>query len=177
MSCSYRCWLQTDNVARPIAILIFNYLLYMKRLACILLYFLMIPALFAQIDPVKWSYTAKKTSPGIYELHFKAMIDAPWHIYSQFTPEGGPNPTIILLNKNPLVSPSGKAKEMGKLKQKHEEVFKVDVKYFDGKVDFVQVVKVKGNIKTNIGGTISYMICNDEMCLPPKTEKFSFQLN
>lgn len=130
----------------------------------------------AQVNPEKWIYSVKKTAPGVYELHCKVTIESPWHIYSQWTPDGGPNPTKFSFNKNPLISLVGKIKENGKLKQRHEEVFKVDVKYFDGKVDFVQVVKVKNGIKTNATGTISYMICNDEMCLPPRTETFSISI-
>jgi len=53
----------------------------------------------------------------------------------------------------------------------------VDVKYFSGKVDFVQLVKVKGNAKTNVTGSVEFMVCNDKQCLPPATEKFSIALN
>jgi hypothetical protein len=132
------------------------------------------PAQF--VKPFTWTYTAKKTGANMYELHFKIAIDAPWHIYSQNTPEGGPIPTVIKFNTNPLVSLQGKAKETGKMKQVHEEVFDVDVKYYDGKVDFVQLVKVKGNIKTNVSGTISYMICKEGECLPYFNDKFNFKL-
>jgi hypothetical protein len=142
--------------------------------ACLFICF--VPGAHSQVRPVAWTYWAKKSTANMYELHLKVIVDAPWHIYSQFTPDGGPNPTVVTFNKSPLVTLQGKTKESGKLKQKHEEVFKVDVKYYDGKVEFGQLVKVKGNIKTSISGTISYMICNDEMCLPPYTDKFNIQL-
>jgi hypothetical protein len=60
---------------------------------------------------------------------------------------------------------------------KHETVFGVDVKYFDGKVDFVQKVKLKGTAKTNFTGSVTFMVCNDEQCLPAATQKFSLYLN
>ena len=104
-------------------------------------------------------------------------VNSPWHTYSQFTPDGGPLPTHFSFTKNPLYMLDGKVKENGKLFKKHEDVFGVDVKYFNGKVDFVQLVKVKGNAKTNFSGAVEFMVCNDQQCLPPATEKFSIPLN
>jgi hypothetical protein len=132
--------------------------------------------LFSQ-TPVKWTYTAKKIDDRTYEIHVTAKVQEPWHIYSQGTPDGGPLPTKISFGKNPLVTVSGAAKEKGKLLTKYEDVFGVDVKYFDGNVDFVQVVKLKSRVKTNLNGSVEFMACNDSQCLPPKTEKFSVLLN
>lgn len=127
-------------------------------------------------NPVSWQYSAKKLANQTYEIHLTATIQNPWHVYSQFTPEGGPVPTKISFTQNPLVAITGPVKEVGKLHQKHEEVFGVDVKYFDGTVDFVQVIQLKTKIKTNINGSISFMVCNDEQCLPPKTIPFSVKI-
>lgn len=128
-------------------------------------------------DPASWKYSAKKIADKTYEVHLTASVQSSWHIYSQFTPEGGPVPTTIEFTKNPLVSLMGNVKEVGALHKKHEEVFGVDVKYFDDGVDFVQVVKLKNNIKTNVNGRIEYMSCDDQQCLPPKTVKFDIVLN
>lgn len=127
-------------------------------------------------DVVKWSYTAKKIADKTYEIHLTPTVQSPWHIYSQTSPEGGALPTKISFGKNPLVSIEEKTKEVGKIVSKYEEVFGVTVKYFEGKVDFVQTVKVKANAKTNISGSIEYMACNNEQCLPPKTVQFSVAL-
>ncbi|WEK35684.1 MAG: protein-disulfide reductase DsbD family protein [Candidatus Pseudobacter hemicellulosilyticus] len=138
---------------------------------------LLIGGLYAMAqDPVKWQFSAKKTGDNMYEVRLTATVDNGWHIYSQSTPDGGPAPTVISFAKNPLLTITGKPKEMGKLEQKHEEVFGVDVKYYNNKVDFVQLVKVKGAAKTNISGTVSFMACTDEQCLPPKDIPFSIKL-
>lgn len=132
----------------------------------------------AQIkDPVKWSFSAKKLSAATYEVHLTASIDPGWHTYSQTTPAGGPVPTSIAFTKNPLLTVNGQAKEVGKLEKKHEEIFGVDVKQYSNKVDFVQVVEVKGNVKTSLAGTVDFMVCNDKECLPPATKKFAVELN
>lgn len=133
---------------------------------------------YGQIQkPVKWSYTAKKINPTTYEVHLTANIDGRWHIYSQTTPDGGPVPTSIKFNNNPLITFQGAAKEVGKLQQKHEPLFGVDVKQFGEKVDFVQTIKLKTPVKTNIAGSIEFMVCDDTQCLPPTTQKFSVALN
>ncbi len=133
---------------------------------------------FAQVKtPVQWSFTSKKINATTYELHLTAAIDDEWHIYSQNTPDGGPVPTSITFSKNPLVSLTGEAKEVGKLEKHFEQLFGVEVKQFSDKVDFVQTVTVKPGIKTSMNGTIEFMTCNDHECLPPTKQKFSIVLN
>ena len=130
----------------------------------------------AQLAPFQWSFSSKKIADKTFAVRLSCTVNAPWHIYSQATPEGGPVPTKIIFNKNPLVVPEGSTREEGKLVQKHEEVFDVNVKYFNGRVDFVQTVKLKSNVKTNITGSVEFMVCNDEQCLPPATLPFSIDL-
>lgn len=127
--------------------------------------------------PVKWSYAAKKLSDGKFEIHMTASIEKGWHLYSQTTPEGGPVPTSFTFTKNPLVTLSGNVKEVGKLETHFEKLFDVNVKQYSDKVDFVQVVTVKGNVKTNLSGKVEYMLCDDKQCLPPATQQFSISLN
>lgn len=128
-------------------------------------------------DPVKWEFSSTKKSDKVYEITMTASIDKPWHIYSQNTPAGGPVPTKIIYTNNPLLTVSGKPKETGKLLVKHEELFGVDVKYFDGKVQFVQTVTLKTSAKTSISGNIEFMVCDDKQCLPPKKVPFEIKLN
>lgn len=127
-------------------------------------------------DVVKWSFSAKKINDKTYEVHFTPSVQSPWHIYSQHSPEGGALPTVFSINKNPLVTLEGKVKEIGKVVSKYEEVFDVTVKYFEGKADFVQTVSLKGNFKTNITGSVEFMACNEEQCLPPQTVAFNIAL-
>ncbi len=132
---------------------------------------------FSQVkQPAKWNFAAKKINATTYEVHLTASLEGGWHIYSQTTPAGGPVATKIKFSSNPLITIDGSAKEVGKLEQKHEAIFGVDVKQFSNKVDFVQVVKLKGKVKTNITGSVDYMTCNDRECLPPATQKFSIAI-
>ena len=147
----------------------------MKKLLLTPIAFAFILASQAQ-NPIKWTFSAKKIADQTYELTMSADVQSPWHIYSQDTPDGGPLPTKITFNNNPLIKVEGTPKELGILKEKNEEVFKVKVKYFKGNADFTQIVKLKSNVKTSISGTIEFMACNDEQCLPPNTVSFKVSL-
>lgn len=132
---------------------------------------------FAQLEnPVKWDFSAKKINATTYEVHLTAKIEDEWHIYSQTTPDGGPVATSISFNKNPLLSLDGTIKESGKLEEHFEELFGVQVKQFSDKVDFIQIVKLKSSVKTNVTGSVEFMTCNDHQCMPPKTVKFNISL-
>jgi thiol:disulfide interchange protein DsbD len=132
---------------------------------------------FSQIqEPVKWNFSVKKINATTYELHLTATIDNHWHLYSQSTPDGGPVATVVSFTKNPLVTLDGTVKELGKLEQRHEPLFGVDVKQFSNKVDFMQLIKLKAPVKTNISGSVEFMVCNDSQCLPPSSRKFSLPI-
>ncbi len=149
----------------------------MKKIITAGFLLLLTSSLFAQIqNPVNWTATSKKIADKTYEIHITANIENGWHVYSQTTPDGGPVPTSISFTKNPLLDFSGTAKEIGKLEQRNEPLFGVDVKQFSNKVEFVQVVKLKANVKTSAEVAVEYMVCNEKQCLPPTTKKFSIAL-
>lgn len=149
----------------------------MKRITVFILFLFTSLLTQAQVsDPVRWTFTANKLEGNVYEVHMTATISSGWHIYSQNTPDGGPLPTNISFFKNPLITLEGKVAEVGKLEQKFEKIFNVDVWQYSNKVDFVQKLKVKGKAKTLVAGEIESMCCDDHQCLPPKTVKFSIAI-
>jgi len=151
----------------------------MKKITItIAILFIAFTALKAQVqDPVKWNYAAVKKSGTEYVVTISALLTGDWHIYSMHTPVGGPVPTTFSFKRNPLVTLDGNLKESGNVKTVHDEIFGIDVKYYGETVSFVQTIKLKSTVKTNLSGTIKYMVCNDKMCLPPKTVPFNIQLN
>ncbi len=147
----------------------------------IILVFVM--ALFSQLNhaqvqkPVKWVFTSKNLGGGKYEIHLTATIASGWHTYAQNTPEGGPVPTAVAFNKNPLVILDGKTTEVGDLKKHNEPLFGVDVYEYANKLDLVQIVKLKTpKAKTTLTGSVTFMVCNNKQCLPPSEESFSIPL-
>ena len=130
----------------------------------------------AQINnPVIWTYTAKKVADKTYELHMTATITGNWHLYAQDAGEG-PEPTTFNFTANPLISFDGKVKEVGKMEKSYDKNFNSVLKYYANKVDFVQKIKVKTSIATVVKGTVTFMVCNDRQCLPPKDVPFSINV-
>ncbi len=131
---------------------------------------------YAQVEnPVKWTYTAKKIANKQYELHMTAVLDQNWHIYAQDAGEG-PEPTSFSFFSNPLVKLEGKVAESGKLEKSYDPNFKSTLKYYSNKVDFIQKVSLKSTASTVVKGTLTYMVCNDRKCLPPKEFPFSIKV-
>ncbi len=148
----------------------------MKPILLAFILMLLVGGISAQ-QKINWSYIAKNLGGNKYEVHIIASPPPGWHVYSQLTPDGGPVPTTFKFNSNALISRQGVVKEKGKVITYFDKNFKVNVKYFEGQADFVQLVTIKGKIKTNISGEVESMICNDRTCMPPTTEKFNITLN
>ncbi len=133
-------------------------------------------ATMAQIkDPVSWTAKSRKKGDA-FEIVITATLPKPWHIYSQSTGDGGPLPTTIKFTKNPLVTFDGAVKEKGDLKQQYDKLFDTNVKYYGEKVEFIQSIKVKGKVKTNVNVVVEYMTCDDSQCLPPTKKSFNVSL-
>ncbi|KAI9437921.1 hypothetical protein F5148DRAFT_1294070 [Russula earlei] len=110
-------------------------------------------------QPVHWQYYAKKLDSKTYEVHFKATISTGWHIYAQHQPDDAiALPSTITFNKNPLLVLNGKVNEIGKLEKHKVEVLNIEQYQYANQVEFVQQVKVKNGLKTNITGNIDFQI-------------------
>lgn len=149
----------------------------MKR-NIVLIFCLFLPYLvFAQVKkPVKWTFAVKKTHPTEYEFEATALVDKGWHIYSTTTPKGGPIPTEFSFNTSSIVALDGGIKEVGKMEKIKEPLFGVDVYQYSEKVSFVQKVKLKAAVKTNLSGSVEFMVCSNKECLPPVKQAFEVGL-
>ena len=118
---------------------------------------------------VNWAYSAKKVADKTYEIHMTATIGADYHLYAQDAGGDGPIPTTFSFTKSPLLAFDGTVKEKGQIVKKFESAWNHDVNYYQSTVDFVQIVKLKSNVKTSLAGKVEFMVCNDTQCLPPST--------
>ena len=148
----------------------------MKKILILLFAFLGSFAGYSQLlNPVKWTFTAKKVSEKVYEVYITALLDSKWHIYAQDAGEG-PEPTSFKFTKNPLVKLDGKVREQGKLEKSFDPNFNSTLKFYASKVEFIQKVKLKSSTSTVLKGSVYYMVCDDKKCLPPKEVPFSVKL-
>lgn len=138
---------------------------------------LVVNAVSAQPNPVRWTFAAKKIADKQFEVEMRADIIAGWHLYSQQQPEDAiAIPTEFVLNQNPLLNLKGKIREVGKMERFKDATLGVSAHQYSGQVVFVQTVELKAKVKTALSGTVEYQTCDDEKCLPPKKVSFTIPL-
>src|SRR5215475_11732929 len=129
-------------------------------------------------SPVSWSFNSKKIADKTYELRLTANIQSGWHLYSQDQPTDAiAIPTSVTINNNPLLKLDGKVKEVGSMEKFKDKNLGISAHQYSNRVDFVQLVNVKSNAKTNVSGSVEFQTCDDKKCLPPKTVNFNIALN
>ena len=148
----------------------------MKKFYSLLLVFV---ALFCQLlpaqnlEPIKWSQELKKLSDTDFEIVFSATIEAGWHLYSTDIPEGGPVSTTFNVDEISGLELVGGLTPRGKLVTVYEDVFGMDLSFFEGKGQFVQKLRATA-ADYKIVGYLNYMCCNDQNCLPPTNIEFTY---
>ncbi|NQU80184.1 MAG: thioredoxin family protein [Bacteroidetes bacterium] len=148
-----------------------------RTITLILFLFLSANALFSQIlNPVSWEFAYNKTGAKQYELVFTAKIENRWHLYAQDIPDGGPIPTSFSINESDNFELVGNVDEISEAEEKYDPSFDMILKLFSDKAVFVQKVKLISDEPVTISGTIEFMSCDDQRCLPPKDEEFIFVL-
>jgi thiol:disulfide interchange protein len=147
----------------------------MKKIVVVLITFLAFANVNAQIlDPVKWTTKIEKTSEDTYVLTFDGIIEKDWHVYSQFTPDGGPLPLeVIFKNQKGNFTLEGKAKE-SKTKTAYNDIFEVNETFFQGKAQIQQIVYVTNPKVSTIEVELNYQVCK-EVCINLE-KKFTFSI-
>lgn len=134
-------------------------------------------SLFGQFaNPVTWEADWKHLGGDEYELIFKVEIDPGWNIYSQFLErDDGPVATQIQIDADSDLELIGAPTEEGTIKEAYDAVFEMEViKIFKSGI-LRQRVRTSAN-PAMVKGYITYMVCNEEMCLPPTDSEFTLQL-
>lgn len=126
------------------------------------------------LDPVKWQFGSKRLSEKEAVIFIKATIDNGWHLYSQHVAADGPQATKFTFIPSDAFTLLGKTAEP-KAKTTFENVFKMDVAYFDSEVVFQQRIKLADG-KPTVKGNVMYQVCNDTECIPGE-KNFSVIVN
>ncbi len=122
---------------------------------------------FAQTEaePALWSHEVNKISDTEYELVFKGKIMEGWHVYSQYTAEGGSLPSEFTFEKAgedyELV---GKTTESETITE-YSDIFEVDETFFKKEAIFSQKIKLLNPEVRQISVNLFYQICK-EVCIP-----------
>jgi len=122
-------------------------------------------ALFSQ-EKVEWD-THFNSKTKIVEIH--AKIADGWHLYSQHVgTDSGPVATQFHFSENKLVKFIGEVEEP-KAIEEYDKNFEATLQFFKDEVLFKQKVIVESD--TDIELMVTFMLCNDVMCLPPVDKK------
>jgi thiol:disulfide interchange protein DsbD len=107
-------------------------------------------------------------------ISLNAIIENEWHVYSQFTPDGGPLPLeISFTNQKGNYNLVGKAKE-GKTRTAYNDIFEVNETFFEKKAQITQEISVTNKGVKTIEIVINYQACK-EVCINLE-KKFSIAL-
>ena len=140
-------------------------------------YILLLITFFAQgqiLNPVKWKSKVVQKSDTEFELVMEATIDNEWHMYSQYTPDGGALPTVFnFKNAKGNYTLVGKTKESA-YKKVFNDIFEVDEYYFAKTAQFKQVIKVTNTKLKEVKVYVEYQACKEQCIQQDNT--FTFQL-
>ena len=131
----------------------------------------------AQTDanPAVWSHQVNKISDTEYELVFKGKIMDGWHVYSQYTAEGGSLPSEFTFEKaGEDYELLGKTEESETIKE-YSDIFEVEETFFKKEAVFTQKIKLLDPDVKQISVNLFYQICK-EVCIP-KDHLFQISLD
>ena len=145
----------------------------MKKIVVLLVMVLAFAKGNAQLlNPVKWTTQIEKKSNGNYVLTFNGVIDSGWHLYSQYTAEGGSLPLEILFkNQKGNFELIGKTKE-SKTKTAYNDIFEVNETFFEKNAQLTQEIQLTNPKVSKIEVSFDYQVCK-EACINLE-KKFTF---
>lgn len=112
------------------------------------------------LEPVKWTVETEKLSNDEYNIVFKAEIEDDWHLYSQYTPFGGPMPLYFEFIDTLGIERIGGVTEPEAI-VKYSEVFEIDEHFFEHEAVFKQKVKLLDESAT-VTGVITGQSCKEQ---------------
>ena len=147
----------------------------MKKIIAIIFLFLVGLSSYAQIeDPVHFSSQLKMLKGDEAEIEFKASIDPGWHVYSVHLGNGGPISASFNVTKIDGAEIVGTLQAKGKEIKHFDNLFEMEVRYFENSATFVQKIHFTKPEYT-IDCYLEYGACNDQGCLPPSEVPFKAQ--
>lgn len=125
-------------------------------------------------DIIKWSASIEETAKEEKTLVLTAKIEPGWHMYDRNLPEGGPNSTEFLFNTLRGAERIGDFEADRAPEESYDQQFQMKLRWFQTKVVFRQKLRVTDADNFALVVETRAQACNDETCLAPSGETFSF---
>lgn len=125
-------------------------------------------------DVIKWSASIEETAKEEKTLVLTAKIEPGWHMYDRNLPEGGPNSTEFLFNTLRGAERIGDFEADRAPEESYDQQFQMKLRWFQTKVVFRQKLHVTDADNFALVVETRAQACNDETCLAPSGETFSF---
>ncbi|MFV0506111.1 MAG: cytochrome c biogenesis protein CcdA [Bacteroidales bacterium] len=146
---------------------------FIKKLLVLMLVFIGVSK--AQIqDPVSWTKSIEQVKGNIYRLIFKAQIEDGWKIYATKDMDGPIKTSVNFEGIDGFSVVEGTLKTNPEAKWHFDPVFEAEVGYFKKEVTITQDIKVEKS--TKVAGYVQSQSCNDNTCISPADEEFSFDV-
>lgn len=147
----------------------------MKKVLSFMLLLMIAWAAEAQIlTPVKWEIKLEDSDSSVKTLLFSAKLDNGWHLYDMNLPEGGPISTSFNYETLKGAKTVGSPVPSKKATTVYDEQFEMNLSWYAHEVSFTQKLEITNPKAFKVEGYVEFMACNDENCLPPDKESFSF---
>ena len=127
-------------------------------------------------EPVKWTTSIDQISKEVIALQFDATIAEKWHLYSLEEFIDGPLPTEFTFVFDSLKIQLDGRTTSGTAKTAFDEIFQIDLPFFDEAAQFRQQFKLLDPKAKEISGEINYQACDDRVCIF-RTEPFKISLD
>ncbi|HRH65040.1 MAG TPA: protein-disulfide reductase DsbD family protein [Bacteroidia bacterium] len=147
----------------------------MKRLLVLLLFhfFSLIVSGQMPADPATWTFSIENKSATEATLVFTVHFEKGWHMYSQFTEDGGPLPAYFALDSSTCYQKIDGVTEPVPVSE-FDSLFGVTVKYFVEEATFRQKIRLS-DPTCMIKGKIDYQACKEACIFYSKEFQFAFE--
>lgn len=126
-------------------------------------------------EPSSWSISVRNNGDQSYTLDITCELEAGWHLYSQtLDPNDGPVPTEFTYELPAEHGLIGSTEEPQPILE-YDPNFMMDLAFFKDKVTFTQKIQSTAQPGT-VNGSVFFMLCDDEKCLPPDVLEFTANL-
>ena len=139
-----------------------------------LLFFITIFSLWftsAQSDeePVIWSHEVNEIGASEYEIVMRGFIMDGWHVYSQYTAEGGSLPSVFTFSgAGEQYELIGRTEEGPTIKE-YSDIFELEETFFKKEAIFKQRIKLLDPAVNRIDINLFYQVCK-EVCIPMEVD-------